>query len=457
MVAAMLVIVAILVAVASGWRANGDLSVEQSGMLQVNSNPTGATVYIDGRRLLLGTNTSEMLTEGKHWVELSRDGYDSWSKEVAIKPGWLLRLQEPRLFKQDREAETVSTLTDVNLVSAAPNRETMLIGGVSTEWQWLAVRGGTTQATKVNLAGVLTAKEGKLEGNLKRLQWNGNGDRVLLEWQGTDAAEWVMVDLRNEKNSVNLTKRTKAKIADAQFENGGGDRVMFLEGGILKTVTMGDLEVKTTELANVARFDVQNEQVIYVTTADKQGERVVGMYRDGDKGGVEVQKVADAQANVYVALGTYYGEKNLFYTIGNQLYVYRGQDYPGYEGNMETMEQVLNQEIDLAPNEDLVVSWTGQLVVARNGEKVVVFDAETAACASFEYGEKVTRWLDDYELVSVQDGVLMERDFDNTNVRTLVKSGVASGFDAMVTSNNRWLYYVTQGEKGLELRRESLR
>lgn len=79
--------------------------IEQSGLVQIHSAPTGATVEIDGNTIFSRTNLSRSLTPGEHSLKLSRDGYDTWQKNIKMSSGMLLRLYYPRLFLLNRKPE----------------------------------------------------------------------------------------------------------------------------------------------------------------------------------------------------------------------------------------------------------------------------------------------------------------------------------------------------------------
>lgn len=80
--------------------------------------------------------------------------------------------------------------------------------------------------------------------------------------------------------------------------------------------------------------------------------------------------------------------------------------------------------------------------MATNGRKIFVFDVEQSTPVNFEIESDFTGWLDGFILTNVVDNKLVVRDFDGLNKRTL---GTAkAGFPAMVTGNNRYLYYVVE-------------
>ncbi len=86
--------------------------IEQSGLMQIHSLPTGATVELDGHALFSKTNLSKTMSAGEHTLKLSRENYDTWEKTIRMYSGVLIRLHYPRLFLQNRETETVMALSE---------------------------------------------------------------------------------------------------------------------------------------------------------------------------------------------------------------------------------------------------------------------------------------------------------------------------------------------------------
>lgn len=104
MVLSIVAIVVVATLVAMGFFVGRDGKIEQSGLIQIHSMPTGASVELDGATLFSRTNLSRSMPAGEHQLKLSRDGYDSWSKTVKMYSGMLIRLYYPRLFLQDRKS-----------------------------------------------------------------------------------------------------------------------------------------------------------------------------------------------------------------------------------------------------------------------------------------------------------------------------------------------------------------
>ena len=56
-----------------------------TGLLVANSFPSGAQVFLNGK-LTSATDTTLYLDPGKYEVEISRDGYTPWKKNITIEP-----------------------------------------------------------------------------------------------------------------------------------------------------------------------------------------------------------------------------------------------------------------------------------------------------------------------------------------------------------------------------------
>ena len=89
MLVTIVVTVVILTFIVMGYRLTEDGKLEQSGLIGVDSIPTGATVFVDGEAYENKTNTSKILPEGQYEISLEKDGYTSWRKSVLVHSGLL--------------------------------------------------------------------------------------------------------------------------------------------------------------------------------------------------------------------------------------------------------------------------------------------------------------------------------------------------------------------------------
>ena len=99
MTLSVVVIVTMLVFVVLGYQFNErDGKIEQGGLLQFASIPTGANVTLDDNRWSPRTNTKSNVAVGSHSVSFDKDGYRTWKKTIYVKAGEIGWLSYARLI-----------------------------------------------------------------------------------------------------------------------------------------------------------------------------------------------------------------------------------------------------------------------------------------------------------------------------------------------------------------------
>ena len=71
-------IVFVLMLIAMGFSFNESGKLEQAGLLQLSSHPSGASVEIDKSVQFGHTDFSKMLSSGEHSIYIDKEGYDYW-------------------------------------------------------------------------------------------------------------------------------------------------------------------------------------------------------------------------------------------------------------------------------------------------------------------------------------------------------------------------------------------
>ena len=513
------VIVVVLLAIVIGYRINSDFSLEQNGLVQLQTVPSNATVIIDGETELGHTKLSKMLPGGEHEVVLQRDGYEEWRKTITVTPGWLLRVEYPRLIKQDRETRDMIEFgeRDLDFFYASPSRKYALYSlDHSTEWHFVSGFGNNNlKDSVIDITGifstevevvkdntkVIEGEEVKVDetpeylftGKIKSIEWNDLETAVLLKVSDGENEEWGVIDFANPTESVNLsseltryesnyknlddkeprsekntgsaatvkqaavaTKKIKAnQISDARFET--TDKIFVVVNGNLREVSLTKKTAMSTEINDIAEFENYEDQVVYVTTK-KNGACEIRLYRMGDEKSVLVQEVGAEKSSVLVSVTKYGGQSYLEYFIDNRLYVYRSVEFPHQGQKISLMVKIAENDTSITPSGRLAVSPNGMVVIARDGNKLASFENEMEQLSEYEYGSSRMVWFDPYILADVTEkGELMIRDFDGANLRKLSVKGAAAGYDQLVAPNNKYFYYIVRNaDDELMLRRESL-
>ena len=484
MVVVAIALVIVLTFVAMGYQIKLDGTFEQSGLLEIGSQPTGATVEIDGEEIFSRTNISRMTEAGAHQVKITRSGYDSWEKSLEIEPGVLMRIDYVRLFKADRTTTTVREFSDgLGFLSISPNREKMLYAEEDLEdWFVMNISGDGTNEQEIDIEEVLKGEDSEKSvsiAEIDQISWSGDGNRVIVEWGGN----YGLIDLRNSKNSLDLEKEFGMQFSEVKMVSNSAENLLVLEGKNLREISTGTREISRVLLSNVVSFDNDGENVIYV--AEDERGAYVGIYRIGEKEGVVVRDfrkakdssdsgnsgassdpdaasgsgdvdISDAPSNVdisskdiKVAIGQYLDKDLAVVVEKDVMTTYRGE-LPTDSDNLGKMKSVATATLEGGAGE-LYRYNNGRIFVVKTGAKMAVYDSELMKIVQYELGSEEMAFVDGALIGTVENGRLTVRDFDGENRRELTDAD--EGYPAVISKNEKWLYKVEDGV----IKRENIR
>ena len=473
---------------------SGDV-VERSGLVQISSIPTGATIYIDGEApLLLSTNASRTMLSGEHEISLAKGGYDGWKKTINVAEGMMYRLNYPRLFKEEREPEEVVRFLNsvdtkdrldrveedeavktyggkLSFVSVSPNNENMVlvldglfyILNINDNRPVLKVL-EVPDTDGVNVVKVTT---------INSVEWSGSSERMLAKIND----KWVIVNIRDTKDTLWLDKIVKTNVMrDIKIESESGDRLLILNvAGELMELSVRDKKLSETLLDGVEKFDNDGERIVYLTRAkiDSTAEALlsgestnkeewqVRAYRMGESESYVVKRFRLAEneelGSLRLATMRYFQESYVGIAHEGEFEVY---SKTGWVAEDEDMKKIYDSEFDASIAE---IKKRGKGMVFelqdRDGN-VEIFDIEAMGITRVNATD--TEWIDEYLRYRLADGKLSVLDYDGLNERVLVESDAISGHTVAISGNNRWLYYFIDiketeiGQRGEVLVREKI-
>ncbi len=482
-------IVVVATLAAMGFFVTSSGKIEQSGLIQIHSMPTGATVEIDGGTVFSRTNLSRSLTSGEHNIKLSREGYDSWQKAIKMSSGMLLRLYYPRLFLLGRSSESVLRLEkELEFYSPSNDQAYILYAPVdSFKWNLINIRDEEPRVTQLDLSTILLGVvDDKFSGKIDSLEWSNNSNNVLIKVTYEQKSEWILIDLIDVKKSLNLTRTFGLDFTQVEMIDDGAAQLFALENQHLRRINTGDQSISRVLLDNIVDFKNSKTNVIYVMeqSVDNKTEKKkgIGAYRDGEKGGTVLAEVADDK-RVSVALTHYYDEDYLVYAVENELNVYYGA-IPNYRDDARNTDfsslKILIDKTKLKTTPSgFQLSPDGEYIVASHDRQFMVIDLEMGELFEYEAMTSNLAWLDEAMMTAVVDDSLWVWDFDYTNQREMVRYIQETQSEAendaeinpvttisqrkivdaqaVIAENDRWLYYLTENKSGLTLERERIR
>ena len=487
---AMLVVVATMMTVGYSVRLDEEVAIERTGLVAVQSVPTGATVTVDGAGMFLRTNMRRTVAEGTHEITLTREGYDSWTRTVGVSAGMFYRIEYPRLFLTEKEVEKVGELAVGAKYTIAPDENNMLVANPGeNKWEVWRINEDKPVATELKTAGVIGVDEngkagtvvaGKVE-TVEFLSWSGNSEKVIAKING----EYVLVNIRKAEESVNLSRTYGMEFAKLEFANDAGSKIWATERGNLREIEVNG-GISGVLVEGVESFANNREEVVYVASVG--GERKVGTYKEGEKAGTVIAEVRvmgesdeedidkDDEAEVFelgagtkvrVGSAKYYGDDYVMMAAGGKVRVYRGT-LPRY-GAEETKLEVIYEGETGVEIEAIEARGRGGVIAATNvaGTEAVVFDAERIMVRSENEEDKIEGnvvkfttstemgWVDEFLMYGVEGGRLVVMDFDGENRREIVgeelvakSAKVSSAGEVRISRNEKWMYFLGE-DRGL--------
>ncbi len=437
MVIAVAITVLILAFVVSGYWLNSDFKVERQGMLQVSSVPTGADVKIDGESSWMQhTNTSKILSSGKHTVELVKEGYDSWSKEVEVKEGLLYRLHYPRLFLIEREKELVYDTKNAEFATISPNHNQLLLINNTIKWDLINLDSDTIKSRPVDISKLINPTEESesqtFGGHILSANWDNANEHLLMKISLNGASEWVLLNVHNPAESVNLSREFKTSFDEIRIFDHSANTLIATKNDNLHRIDVPGRQISAVLAEQVIGYDFFGQEIVFV--GKKPIEETEGYHLAVIKNSdAEPEEVLSLTKPAIPAVVKFYDEEYLALVGSTDITLYNKEDY----------EVVKTESLSFAPDA-FKVGFGGDFIVMRSGERIASFDMEAMRVNEWSTGTPEYGWLDSSMIYTISEGELTVYDYDGLNKRVLAKD-VSSYFPVTVTAN-KWLYYFSDGK-----------
>lgn len=437
MVLTVIATVSILGFIVSGYWVGSDFKIERQGLLQIYSTPTGADVDVDGNpsSWLQRTNTSKTLSAGKHTITLTKDGYDSWSRTVNIAEGLLYRLHYPRLFLKERVKETALE-SSANFVTISPDRNNMVLANNTTSWQLVNLDTDNIKPVDIDLSAVLPftsrakdASIGLFSGNIKSATWASDNEHLLLKIEQNGTNNWLLINVKNPNNSINLTKEFNADFTKIKILDQSASNLLVILDGNLHRIDASAKQISAVLISGVDTFDHYEQTIVFTAKKPDSEGYYLGLSRLGSE---EIEQLKDLESPVKVVITKFYDDEYIGLVDHNSIRLYTKKDF----------EEKATFELSFIP-EKIKVGASGEAIVMSTGGQVATIDME--AQELFEWNTETNEfgWLDSSMIYAVKDGSLNIYDFNGLNHRVL-SSNVSSHFPVTVTSD-KYLYYFQDG------------
>ncbi|MBQ2695454.1 PEGA domain-containing protein [Candidatus Saccharibacteria bacterium] len=481
MVLAIIASVIVLALLVSGYWLNSDLKVERQGMLQISSIPTGATIDIDGTTSswLERTNTSKVLSAGEHTITLTKDGYDSWSRTINITEGLLYRIHYPRLFLNSRTTTPVYDASIVTFATVSPDGNHLLLANNTTSWSLLPLEDESPSPSKIDISSIFSsismadgATTGLFNGEIISADWSEDNSHVLFKVKSDDTTEWVILNPKDTKSSINLTHEFATDFSRIKILDSSANTLLAIRDGNLHKIDVASRQISSILIKDIVDFDHYNSEIVFSakspdnsTATDTSTDATtpssntttpspdstssqdtistdpasspstsypyyIGYFKLGEN---KITTLTGSSTPAQVTISKFYDDKYITTLAQNTLTLYKKDDFA----------KILSSTLAFTPTQ-LKVGHAGEFIEATSNTNFATLDMEAQSVREWTIDSSHYGWLDHDMLYSISDGQLIVYDFDGLN-RRIISKNVSERFPVAVT-NDKWLYYFSDGK-----------
>lgn len=460
-----LIIVTLSILFMLGYRLDsGNGKLEQGALLQFDSKPNGADVWVDSKQIGGQTATKQTVLAGTHAIRMSKSGYEDWNRTLKLDAGTLTWLDYIRLVPTHLPVEAVASYKSLAGLTFSPD----LKWGLALEdatvptFSLIDLRSETVKSSPLTLSTDLYTTVPNTASNFSIYRWNSGGRYVIVKHTyGNNQTEWLMVDTQDLTKSVNITRTLSVDFTDLQFTGTSGISLYGLTtDAIVRKIDLAGNTISKPFITNVTSFsifeDANTLSYVGMNPADTT-KKVVGIYKDGESSPTILQTAKDPASPMAIALGRFFGDEYIAIAEGSNVTILKG-NFPsaGSTDPSNGLQSYGQMQLNGAVS-SLSISDRGDYVLAQSGASFMSYEVEyhrtakSAITPAAGQPASTLKWLDTAHLWNDDDNSLIMRDFDGSNAHTIMP--VASGFGATISANGTFFYAVGKTDTGYQLQR----
>lgn len=475
MLIAVLAIVFLMMLVAMGYKFTDDGGIEQSGLLEISSQPSSAKVTIDGNELFSPTEISKLLSAGEHDIKLSKNGYDVWKSNVEIEAGLLTKITWARLFPLNPTITTVDTHDKpLTITSFSPSRKNLIVAEADSDsLELINIQQDKLKAKTIKFADfayIPSESDSKIQSSdFKIISWSNNDSKVLVRQQVGETSNWIVVNLSDTKKSINLSQTFNKNFTQLLFANDSASKIWALADGELTEINIEDKNMTQIIAKDVLRIANNQNTVAYIakskdsvlgaeksdtsTAEGLDGETATNkifIYNEGEDGATAIVELGDDN-DAIMTMGTYWSKNWLAYTHAGDFYYMSGK-YPVYNKSPETdFKNVYKTAITFSPT-FISNNPEQRVIITASSKQLLGFDIETLKPYEFEVDADLPgiNWLDNYLIWNQENDKIVVHDFTGENRRELASTSLTNNSPAVISENNQYFYYFTTEESPVD-------
>ena len=437
----------ILVYVTTGYYVDRNTGeVIQNGLIYVDSKPESARIILNGVEQGVQTDARLVLPEGRHTIQLDREGYRPWARTVDLEGGSVRRLNYARLVPTNLETAPIQNLADQpSLVSQSIDKRWLVFAynNNALEMKTVDLESEELAPTDIKFPVDLIESD-SLKGTWEILEWADDNKHFLATYTTEDGTEYVLINHDKPLESVNLTSTLEdVPFTSLTLRNRKND-LLFVYDAKEKTVSKARIDGTELEVfaENVNQYTSFGEDILYVSNdPTNKLKALVTLKRGEDLFQLRQIDIADEYllalskiGNAFVA-GFSSVEEDRAYIYNDPIKSFNQENAPRFPVPAAVLRVVDPQELRISQNSSVITVRGGQTFATHEFEedRTFTFTIKGTLNKNQEF-----RWLDGRHFTISVDGVQNMIDYNGDNQYELVESVV--GFGSFFDKDLDFLY-----------------
>lgn len=463
--------VIVLTALTLGYGFNQkDGRIEQGGILQLDSEPTGAAITINNAPFSSETPTKLVSQPGDYAVTMNKPGYRQWQKTVPIQAGNITWVAYPRLIPKKLTPTKVATFaatTSSALASPSSKRYAVLPNPATPSVTVASLDVEEVKTADYALPHDLYTQpsEGQAQSTFAIESWTGDEKKILLDHVYGDAKthEWIILNLDKPEESVNINRTfgIDTPIIKPLFSRNDGSVLYAIVGDSVRILNLHDETMSRPLVENAVDFRLYGDEfVLYVAQgSDKVTQQVGYVKKDYKKPRVVKTVPYDGLHNAQFDAGKYYSKYYYLVSNGTHAELFAGSVMPNDSESSLSLKSVY--KVDLAqPILDTNVTDNGQFATVQDGSSFATHNLETSQSSKSSLAEGAAplpqklKYLDGYLLWGTRNGLLHTYEFDGANQQDIMP--IVPELGATLSPSAKYLYAFAHEGNAIVLTRVQL-
>jgi len=426
--------------------------VIQNGLTYFSSQPNPARIRVNGQLQSSTTDTRLFLPAGIYQIQLSRNGYHDWNRQIELQGGDVQHFDYPFLIPNQLSTKKLADYAaQPGLMTQSPDRRWLLVedAGSMTDFKLYDLKNPANAPLSLTLPATLLTKATSSE-SWQLEEWADDNQHVVLTHIYDGKTEYILLNRTDATQSVNLNDTLSATPAKLTLNNKKYDRYYLYDGSNLRTASLtspGQLPLLEHVLAYQTYGD---NSVLYATDNGAPAGKILIKFLTGSRtytmrsfpaGGNYLLNLTQYNNTLYMALGD---------AAENKVYIYA--DPVGQLQAQPRQALVPVQVLHVIAPSYVSFSDNAQFIVAEGGTQFGIYDIQNTKGYSYVATQPLdapqahASWMDGDRLTYASGNRLLEFDYDHTNLHDLMAA--SGGYPPAFAPDYKFVYDLAPSSNG---------